>query len=54
MNQLLKTKDIDALVAETHTEGKRLKRSLGPISLIAFGIGAVIGSGIFTVTCMAR
>jgi basic amino acid/polyamine antiporter, APA family len=50
MNQLLKTKDIDALVAETHTEGKRLKRSLGPISLIAFGIGAVIGSGIFTVT----
>src|SRR5438067_11179336 len=50
MNQLLKTKDIDALVAETHTEGRRLKRSLGPISLIAFGIGAVIGSGIFTVT----
>ncbi len=50
MNQLLKTKDIDALVAETHVEGKRLKRSLGPWSLIAFGIGAVIGGGIFTVT----
>ncbi len=49
MNQLLRTKDIDALVAETHVEGKRLKRSLGPWSLIAFGIGAVIGGGIFTV-----
>lgn len=50
MNQLLRTKDIDALVDETHAEGKRLKRSLGPWSLIAFGIGAVIGGGIFTVT----
>ncbi|MBV8827882.1 MAG: amino acid permease [Acidobacteriaceae bacterium] len=50
MNQLLKTKDIDALVEETNAEEKRLKRSLGPWSLIAFGIGAVIGGGIFTVT----
>ncbi len=50
MNQLLKTKSIDVMVAETHVEGKKLKRSLGPWSLIAFGIGAVIGSGIFTVT----
>lgn len=50
MNQLVRTKDIDELVAETHVEGKRLKRSLGPWSLIAFGIGAVIGGGIFTVT----
>jgi len=50
MSQLLKTKSIDDLVAETHLEGKTLKRSLGPISLIAFGIGAVIGAGIFTVT----
>ena len=49
-SQLLKTKNIDELVACTDVEGKRLKRSLGPISLIAFGIGAVIGSGIFTVT----
>jgi APA family basic amino acid/polyamine antiporter len=49
-NQLLKTKSIDDLVEETHHESKRLKRSLGPWSLIAFGIGAVIGGGIFTVT----
>lgn len=50
MNQLLRTKGIDELVEEAHVEGKRLKRSLGPWSLIAFGIGAVIGGGIFTVT----
>jgi len=50
VSQLLKTKDIDMLVGETEVEGKRLKRSLGPWSLVAFGIGAVIGSGIFTVT----
>lgn len=50
MIQLLRTKNIDALVAEAHTEGKQLKRTLGPWSLIAFGIGAVIGGGIFTVT----
>src|ERR671933_114871 len=50
MSQLLKTKDIDELVAESNVEGKRLKRSLGPWSLIAFGIGAVIGGGIFTGT----
>src|SRR5947209_9524070 len=50
MNQLLRTKSIDVLCEETQEEGKNLKRSLGPLSLIAFGIGAVIGSGIFTVT----
>src|SRR4051794_41644035 len=50
MSQLFKTKDIDELVEETKVEGRRLKRTLGPWSLIAFGIGAVIGGGIFTVT----
>jgi APA family basic amino acid/polyamine antiporter len=50
MSQLLKTKDIDLLLEDTQAEGTRLKRTLGPWSLIAFGIGAVIGAGIFTVT----
>ena len=50
MTDLLKTKSIDSMLAETTVEGKQLKRSLGPWSLIAFGIGAVIGGGIFTVT----
>jgi APA family basic amino acid/polyamine antiporter len=50
MKQLWCTKSIDDLIGEAQTEGKRLKRTLGPWSLIAFGIGAVIGGGIFTVT----
>ena len=50
MSSLLQTKVIDSLVEDTQSEGTRLKRTLGPWSLIAFGIGAVIGAGIFTVT----
>ena len=50
MNQLWRTKNIDEMLEEAETKGKRLKRTLGPWSLIAFGIGAVIGGGIFTVT----
>ena len=50
MRQSFRTKSIDSLVDESCEEGKKLKRTLGSWSLIAFGIGAVIGSGIFTVT----
>src|ERR1700739_3198422 len=50
MSGLLRTKSIDALIASSEEPGKRLKKSLGVWSLIALGVGAVIGSGIFTVT----
>ena len=50
MNQLLRTKSIDALIAASEEPERRLKKTLGLWSLIALGIGAVIGSGIFTVT----
>ena len=50
MNQLLRTKSIDALIAASEEPGRRLKKSLGVWSLIALGVGIVIGSGIFTVT----
>src|SRR5712675_3040570 len=50
MNQLFRTKSIDALIAASEEPGKKLSRSLGVWSLIALGIGAVIGSGIFTLT----
>ncbi len=50
MRQLLRTKSIDALVAGSHEPGKRLSKTLGPWSLTALGIGAVIGSGIFVLT----
>ncbi|MBV8817379.1 MAG: amino acid permease, partial [Acidobacteriaceae bacterium] len=50
MNQLLRTKSIDRLISESEDPDKRLKRALGPWSLTALGIGAVVGSGIFTLT----
>src|SRR3954452_1842139 len=40
---------IDALIASAEHPEKKLKRTLGPLSLTSLGIGAVIGSGIFTV-----
>src|SRR3979411_1247459 len=48
--QILACKSIDQLGAESESRGHRLKKSLGPWSLTALGIGAVIGSGIFTLT----
>ena len=50
MSQLLRTKSIDALIASSEEPERALKKTLGVWSLIALGIGAVIGSGIFTVT----
>jgi len=50
MSQLFRTKSIDALVAAADEPNARLKRTLGLWSLIALGIGSVIGSGIFTLT----
>src|SRR5260370_6307533 len=50
MNQLFRNKSIDALIAASEEPGKKLSRSLGVWSLIALGIGAVIGSDIFTRT----
>ena len=50
MNQLLRTKSIDALIAGSEDPSVKLRKTLGVWSLMALGIGAVIGSGIFTVT----
>jgi APA family basic amino acid/polyamine antiporter len=50
VSQLLRTKSIDSLIASAEEPGKRLAKTLGPWSLTAFGIGAVIGSGIFILT----
>lgn len=49
---LFATKPIEALLAEAESD-KSLKRTLGPLSLVALGIGAIIGAGIFTLTGVA-
>ena len=47
---LYRTKSIDELVKASEAPSSRLRRSLGLWSLVALGIGSVIGSGIFTFT----
>lgn len=49
MNKLLITKPLAQLLAEA-AEHQGLRRVLGPLNLIALGIGAVIGAGIFVIT----
>ena len=48
-SQLLARKSIDKLIHDSEEPEHALKKTLGPWSLTALGIGAVIGSGIFTV-----
>jgi APA family basic amino acid/polyamine antiporter len=47
--QIFRTKSIDKLIHESEQPEHALQKTLGPVSLTALGIGAVIGSGIFTV-----
>lgn len=47
LKSLLRSKSVGSLLAEAREKGDGLKRVLGPIDLIALGIGAVIGAGIF-------
>src|SRR5579875_3953234 len=49
-SQLLRCKSIDRLIAESEEPHRRLKKTLGPWSLTALGIGAIIGAGIFVLT----
>ena len=51
MGKLFQTKSLDKLMAESQEVGEHtLKRSLGPMSLIALGIGGIIGAGLFVRT----
>src|SRR5438445_7491196 len=47
IGHLFRTKSLDDLVAETQVEGHQLRKALGPWNLVALGIGAIIGAGIF-------
>lgn len=49
---LFRKKSVEELIACTRGEHE-LKRVLGPVELIFFGIGAIIGTGIFVITGVA-
>ncbi|MFM7193185.1 MAG: amino acid permease [Bacteroidota bacterium] len=50
---LFTKKPIDSLLAQASDSDKGLKRTLGPTNLIALGIGAIIGAGLFVRTAAA-
>jgi APA family basic amino acid/polyamine antiporter len=50
---LFRTKDLEAMLAHTKDQEKGLKRTLGAANLVALGIGAIIGAGLFVRTAAA-
>jgi basic amino acid/polyamine antiporter, APA family len=50
---LFSKKPINLLIAEASDSEKGLKKTLGTWSLIALGIGAIIGAGLFSITGVA-
>jgi len=51
---IFQRKSIDSLLSETREEGEHtLKKSLGAYRLIALGMGAIIGAGLFSITGLA-
>ena len=47
---LFATKSVQKILAESESASHSLKRTLGAVQLVALGIGAIIGAGIFTLT----
>ena len=47
MSDLLRKKSVALLISESHSGEHPLKRSLGSMALVALGIGAIIGAGLF-------
>ena len=47
---VLRTKSVEQSIADTDEPEFRLKKSLTALDLTVFGIGVVIGAGIFTLT----
>lgn len=50
--KLFATKSVEQIKAESEVE-HGLKRTLGPVQLVALGIGAIIGAGLFSLTGIA-
>jgi APA family basic amino acid/polyamine antiporter len=49
-NSIFRTKKIDNLIEESHGTGPEFKKALNARNLVALGIGAIIGTGIFVLT----
>ncbi|MCD0452010.1 amino acid permease [Actinocorallia sp. API 0066] len=47
---LFRTKSVEQSVRETREPGHRLRRDLSALDLVVFGVGVIIGTGIFVLT----
>ena len=50
---IMRTKSIEESIRDTEEPEFQLRKALGPIDLIVFGIGVIIGTGIFVLTGVA-
>lgn len=50
---LWRTKSLESLEEEANSGKQKLERTLGPVSLVLLGIGAIIGAGLFSITGIA-
>src|SRR4051812_10552665 len=50
---LLATKSLTRIISESESGEHHLKKTLGPVNLVALGIGAIIGAGLFSLTGIA-
>jgi len=50
---LTATKSLERIKSESEDTEHSLKRTLGPVNLVALGIGAIIGAGLFSLTGIA-
>jgi len=48
--KLFRTKNLDKILADAHNQEHQLKKTLTAFDLIIFGVGAMIGAGIFVLT----
>ena len=48
-----RVKPMDLILSQAEEPAHKLKRAMGTISLTAFGVAAIIGSGIFVLTGVA-
>ncbi len=50
---LFATKSVEGIIAESEGGEHHLRRTLGAGNLVALGIGAIIGAGLFSLTGIA-
>src|SRR5512133_3672340 len=50
---LFATKSLERIKSESESGEHHLKKTLGPVNLVALGIGAIIGAGLFSLTGIA-